>query len=49
MPFLDLRSFLSALESDGDLRRVRFEVDPELEITEVAIRAVKEKLPALFF
>jgi UbiD family decarboxylase len=49
MPFSDLRSFLSALESGGDLHRVKLEVDPELEITEIAIRAVKENLPALFF
>jgi UbiD family decarboxylase len=49
MPFSDLRSFLSALESAGELHRVKLEVDPELEITEIAIRAVKENLPALLF
>jgi menaquinone biosynthesis decarboxylase len=49
MPFSDLRSFLSALESSGELHRVKLEVDPELEITEIATRAVKENLPALLF
>ncbi len=49
MPFSDLRSFLQALESAGELRRVKLEVDPELEITEIAVRAVQQKLPALFF
>ena len=49
MPFSDLRSFLSALESAGELHRVKLEVDPELEISEIAARAVKENLPALLF
>lgn len=49
MPFSDLRSFLSALESSGELHRVKLEVDPDLEITEIAIRAVKANRPALLF
>jgi UbiD family decarboxylase len=49
MSFTDLRSFLSALESAGELHRIKVEVDPELEITEIAVRAVKENLPALLF
>jgi UbiD family decarboxylase len=49
MSFSDLRSFLSALESSGELHRVKLEVDPELEITEIAVRAVRENLPALLF
>jgi 4-hydroxy-3-polyprenylbenzoate decarboxylase len=49
MSFAELRSFLSALESAGELHRVRVEVEPELEITEIAVRAVKENLPALLF
>jgi UbiD family decarboxylase len=49
MSFTDLSSFLSALESAGELHRVKAEVDPELEITEIAVRAVKENLPALLF
>src|SRR3989338_7672058 len=45
----DLQSFLSLLEREGQLARVRVEVDPELEITEIATRVVKEQGPALLF
>ena len=45
----DLQSFLSLLERERQLARVRVEVDPELEITEVATRVVKEQGPALLF
>ncbi len=45
----DLQSFLSQLEREGQLARVRVEVDPELEITEIATRVVKEQGPALLF
>jgi 4-hydroxy-3-polyprenylbenzoate decarboxylase len=49
MPFEDLRSFLRALEKDNELIRIPFEVDPYLEITEFADRAVKSGGPALLF
>ncbi len=49
MPFSDLRSFLQHLEARGDLKRVRAEVDPEYEITEIAQRCVREGGPALLF
>ena len=49
MAFTDLQSFLKLLEKEGELKRVTEEVDPELEITEIATRAVKENLPALLF
>ncbi len=45
----DLQSFLSMLEREGQLVRIRVEVDPELEITEIATRVVKEQGPALLF
>jgi len=45
----DLQSFLSQLERQSQLARVRVEVDPELEITEIATRVVKEQGPALLF
>lgn len=45
----DLRSFLSLLEREGQLARVRVEVDPELEVTAIATRVVKEQGPALLF
>jgi 4-hydroxy-3-polyprenylbenzoate decarboxylase len=49
MPFPDLQSFLNQLERDQDLHRVKVEVDPEYEITEIAIRAVREEKPAIVF
>ena len=45
----DLHTFLAQLEREKQLVRVRVEVDPELEITEIATRVVKEKGPALLF
>jgi 4-hydroxy-3-polyprenylbenzoate decarboxylase len=49
MPFDDLRDFIRALEKNGELKRVALEVDPYLEITEFADRAVKQNGPALLF
>ena len=49
MAFTDLQSFLELLEKEGELKRVTEVVDPELEVTEIATRAVKENLPALLF
>ncbi len=45
----DLRDFIQALEKAGELKRIPFEVDPYLEITEFADRAVKSGGPALLF
>jgi 4-hydroxy-3-polyprenylbenzoate decarboxylase len=44
MPFADLRSFIEELERQGQLKRITTEVDPVLEITEIADRV--SKLPA---
>ena len=49
MPFDSLRDFLEHLEKQGDLKRVGVEVDPELEITEITQRIVREGGPALLF
>jgi len=49
MVFTNLRSFLSRLEAQGDLARVRVEVDSEYEIAEIARRSVREGGPALLF
>src|ERR1039457_1377531 len=49
MPYRDLRAFLRALEENGDLKRIPFEVDPVLEIAEFADRSVKSGGPALLF
>jgi len=49
LAFRDLPSFLQALERAQELKRVPVEVDPELEITEIATRVVKNEGPALLF
>lgn len=49
MAFADLREFIKALEKNNELKRIPFEVDPYLEITEFADRAVKRGGPALLF
>jgi 4-hydroxy-3-polyprenylbenzoate decarboxylase len=49
MAYADLRDFINALEKAGELKRVTAEVDPHLEITEIADRAVKSNGPALLF
>lgn len=49
MPFDDLGAFIRALDKAGELRRIALEVDPYLEMTEFADRAVKSGGPALLF
>src|SRR5438552_6060949 len=49
MPFADLQEFVRFLELQGQLKRVRVEVDPELEVTEIAQRVIREEGPALLF
>jgi 4-hydroxy-3-polyprenylbenzoate decarboxylase len=49
MAYKDLREFIRALDQAGELKRIPFEVDPHLEITEFADRAVKRGGPALLF
>jgi 4-hydroxy-3-polyprenylbenzoate decarboxylase len=49
MAYHDLREFIQALDKKGELKRISFEVDPRLEITEFAYRAVKQGGPALLF
>ncbi|MEP7220152.1 MAG: UbiD family decarboxylase, partial [Bacteroidota bacterium] len=41
--------FIEAIERAGELVRIRTEVDPELEISEIAIRVMREYGPALLF
>ena len=38
MKFRDLREFLDTLEANGDLVRIKEEIDPNLEMTEIADR-----------
>ncbi len=49
MAYTGLRDFIRALEKNKELKRIPFEVDPYLEITGFADRAVKEGGPALLF
>jgi 4-hydroxy-3-polyprenylbenzoate decarboxylase len=49
MAYHDLREFIRALEAHGELKRIAVEVDPVLEMTEFADRAVKNGGPALLF
>jgi 4-hydroxy-3-polyprenylbenzoate decarboxylase len=49
MAYNDLRDFINALDKNNELKRIPFEVDPNLEITEFADRAVKSGGPALLF
>jgi len=49
MPFPDLQEFVRFLERKGQLKRVRTEVDPELEVTEITQRVLREEGPALLF
>ena len=48
-PYNDLPEFLAALEAAGELHRVKAEVDPTLEISEIVTRTVRAKGPALLF
>jgi 4-hydroxy-3-polyprenylbenzoate decarboxylase len=47
--YRDLRDFISGLEARGELVRIREEVDPYLEMTEIADRTLRARGPALLF
>jgi len=49
MKFRDLREFLDMLEATGDLVRIKDEIDPNLEMTEIADRTLRGGGPALLF
>jgi 4-hydroxy-3-polyprenylbenzoate decarboxylase len=54
LPFDDLRQWIAALDRAGELKRIRTEVDPILEIAEITDRVSKSKSgspggPALLF
>lgn len=49
MTFASFGEFVSFLESKGELRRIKVEVDPRWEVTEIAVRALREQKPALLF
>ena len=49
MHYPDLREFVAKLESLGELKRVRAEVSPRLEMTEICDRVLRAGGPALLF
>ncbi len=49
MKYKDLRDFIAQLEKQGELKRVRAEVDPYLEMTEICDRVLKAGGPAILF
>ncbi len=49
MKYTDLRDFINALEQRGELVRISAEVDPHLEMTEIADRTLRGGGPALLF
>ncbi|PIE01232.1 MAG: 4-hydroxy-3-polyprenylbenzoate decarboxylase [Thiothrix nivea] len=49
MKYKDLRDFIAQLESMGELKRIQTEVDPYLEMTEIADRVLRGGGPALLF
>lgn len=49
MKYRDLRDFINQLESQGELKRITTEVDPNLEMTEICDRVLRAGGPALLF
>ena len=49
MQYQDLRDFIAQLERAGELKRIAVEVDPRLEMTEIADRVLRAGGPALLF
>ena len=49
MQYRDLRDFIDQLEQQGELKRITAEVDPRLEMTEIADRTLRREGPALLF
>ncbi len=49
MKYQDLRDFIAALEQRGELVRVKAEVSPDLEMTEICDRVLRQGGPAILF
>lgn len=49
MKYKDLRDFIELLEQQGQLKRIRHEIDPALEMTEICDRTLRAGGPALLF
>ena len=49
MKYKDLRDFIDLLDKRGELKRISQEIDPYLEMTEIADRTLRAEGPALLF
>ena len=49
MAYDDLRDWIAALDRAGELKKIRTQVDPVLEVTEITDRVSKSNGPALLF
>ena len=49
MGFLDMRQWMASLEQQGELRRIKAEVDWDREIGAITRRVLEKKGPALLF
>ena len=49
MAYSNLRDFVKALEQEGELKRIKTEVSPDLEISQITDRVSKAEGPALLF
>lgn len=49
MKYKDLRDFIEQLENKGLLKRISHEIDPDLEMTEIADRTLRAGGPAILF
>jgi 4-hydroxy-3-polyprenylbenzoate decarboxylase len=47
--YKDLRDFIALLVAEGELKRIRHEIDPRLEMTEICDRTLRAGGPALLF
>ena len=49
MPIQDIHEFITELESNGELKRVKTEVDSDLEVAEIMRRGMYSDGPAILF
>jgi len=49
MPYRDLQAFLDVLRREGEMKEIKDEVSPDLEVAAIADRVVKSGGPALLF
>ncbi|HXL45968.1 MAG TPA: UbiD family decarboxylase, partial [Candidatus Binatia bacterium] len=49
MSFVDMREWIARLDTEGELRRIKAEVDWDRELGAIARRVLEKKGPALLF